>query len=291
MEADEHPPAHDGVVSKLHYQKLVPGKRTGRYIRVPDAGELADEHEETAVHIRDARQGIAASLEVNGFELRKQVTRCSNFLDPAEVSTTYYREVEEIVKETTGCTDVIVFDHTVRETGASSLNVLSETSQAAAPVMRVHTDYTDESAPRRVRDLARSQSYTGTQLSEEDCDRILSSRYCFINVWRSVGETPAIRCPLAVCDAKSVDYSRAIKYEMHFPDRIGSNFALEFSPEHKWYYYPGMDKDECLLFKVFEKEPCRTQSVFHTAFDDPTTPVDAPTRRSIECRTIACFTE
>ena len=282
-------PALDGVVSELHYQRLVPGMRTGRYIRVPDGGELADEHQSTAVYIRNAREGVAASLEATGFELRKQVTQCSDFLDPAAVASTYYPEVETVVKEATGCARVIVFDHTVRETGASSLNVLSETSQAAAPVMRVHTDYTHESAPRRVQDLTQRESYTGVRLSQDECDNILSSRFCFINVWKSVTEEPAVRCPLAVCDARTVDYSRAITYEMHFPDRIGSNFALEPSPEHKWYYYPRMTKEECLLFKVFEKDPLKTQSVFHAAFDDPTTPEDAPTRRSIECRTIACF--
>ncbi|CAE7556666.1 asaB [Symbiodinium microadriaticum] len=289
-EADACAAASDGVVSKLPYQKLVPGKRTGRYIRVPDIGELADEHEQHSVYLRNGR-GVEATLETTGFELRNQATQCTNFFDPAAVATIYYPEVEALVKHSTGCADVIVFDHTIRESGATGLNVLSETSQAAAPVMRVHTDYTDESAPRRLRDLARSESYTGMKLSEEDCERILSSRYCFINVWKSIAEEPATRCPLAVCDAKSVDYSRAIKYEMHFPDRIGSNYALEFSPQHRWYYYPRMGKDESLLFKVFEKDASRTQSVFHTAFHDPTTPADAPTRRSIECRTIACFAE
>ena len=287
-EADVRPAARDGVISELPYQKLVPGKRTGRYIHVPDIGELADEHEQHSVYLRNAR-GIEATLETTGFELRKQATECTNFFDSSAVATIYYPEVEALVRHCTGCGDVIVFDHTIRESGATGLNVLSETSQAAAPVLRVHTDYTHDSAPRRVRDLVRSESYTGTKLSEENCDQILNSRYCFINVWKSIAEEPALRCPLAVCDAKSVDYSKAIKYEMHFPDRIGSNYALEFSPEHKWYYYPRMGKDESLLFKVFEKDPSRTQSVFHTAFHDPTTPEDAPTRRSIECRTIACF--
>ena len=282
-------PALGGVVAELRYQRLVAGKRTGRYIQVPDGGELADEHQVASVYIRDARRALKASLDDNGFELRRQATQCMNFFDPAAVASTYYPEVEAIVREATGCASVIVFDHTVRETGAGSLNVLSDTSQAAAPVMRVHTDYTHESAPRRVQDLTRGESYTGVKLSQEECDRILKSRYSFINVWRSVGEDPALRCPLAVCDANSVDFSKAIRYEMHFPDRIGSNFALEHSPEHKWYYYPRMTRDECLLFKVFERDAGRTQSVFHAAFDDPTTPTDAAPRRSIECRTIACF--
>lgn len=50
-----------------------------------------------------------------------------------------------------------------------------------------------------------------------------------------------------------------------------------------------MKKDECLIFKVYEKTKDGPRFTFHTAFDDPTTPADAPDRESIEVRTIACF--
>ena len=53
--------------------------------------------------------------------------------------------------------------------------VLSDTSQAVAPVMRVHTDCTHESAPRRVQDLTREESYTGVKLFQEESGRILKS--------------------------------------------------------------------------------------------------------------------
>ena len=50
-----------------------------------------------------------------------------------------------------------------------------------------------------------------------------------------------------------------------------------------------MEKEECLMFKVYEKTQDGPRFTFHTAFDDPTTPIDAPDRESIEVRTIACF--
>mmetsp|Transcript_19526 Transcript_19526/g.45418 ORF Transcript_19526/g.45418 Transcript_19526/m.45418 type:complete len:288 (+) Transcript_19526:87-950(+) len=281
----------DGVTAELHYQQLVPGKRVGRYINIPDGGELSDEHNVVKVHVQDGRKHLPdASLEKCGFELRQHVTACGDFKDSAAVTSTYYPEVEALVKAATGCESVMVFDHTIRETSAVGLNVLGETAKAAAPVHRVHTDYSDESAPKRLLDLAKTGSYTGRKLSEEEQAKLAKGRYVFINVWRSIGEGPALRCPLAVCDPGSIDYTKVVKYEMHYPDRVGSNFALEHDPDHKWYYYPKMVRDECLLFKVYEKDDGGAfRSVFHTAFDDPTTPDDAPIRRSIECRTIACF--
>lgn len=50
-----------------------------------------------------------------------------------------------------------------------------------------------------------------------------------------------------------------------------------------------MKKDECLMFYVFNQELEGPRFTFHTAFEDPHTPADAPDRESIEIRTIACF--
>ena len=116
---------------------------------------------------------------------------------------------------------------------------------------------------------------------------------------------------------------------MRFPERTGENYSLRHSPSHRWHYYSRQTKDECLLFKVSESTICRpadlpshrtrwpprslpflTRSwsppfhspsqvydkhedgprfVFHTAFEDPSSPPDAPPRQSIEVRAIAFF--
>ena len=64
---------------------------------------------------------------------------------------------------------------------------------------------------------------------------------------------------------------------------------LRYNENHKWYYYPKMAKDECLVFKVYDKKEDGPRFVFHTAFDDPSSPPNAPPRKSIEVRTIAFF--
>ena len=61
--------------------------------------------------------------------------------------------------------------------------------------------------------------------------------------------------PLAVCDPGTVDDEEYIRYKMIYPDREGENYALLASPAHKWFYYPEMTKEECLLFKVGREWP------------------------------------
>merc|ERR1719215_2149103 len=107
-----------------------------------------------------------ADLERNCFELRKNPTAVRNFKDDEEVKKVYYKEMEDIVKAATGAERVIVFDHTVRDGGAgTSLNV---TSGVAAAVVRVHTDYSDNRGPVRIKTLAEQGGYTGVQLSAEE---------------------------------------------------------------------------------------------------------------------------
>ena len=79
------------------------------------------------------------------------------------------------------------------------------------------------------------------------------------------------------------------RYELRFPDRTGENYSLRHSRAHRWYYFPRQTKDECLVFKVYDKKEDGPRFVFHTAFDDPSSPPDAPPRRSIEARAIAFF--
>ena len=51
-------------------------------------------------------------------------------------------------------------------------------------------------------------------------------------------------------------------YEIRFPDRTGENYSLRHNRSHKWSYYPRMTKDECLVFKVYDKKPDGTRFVF-----------------------------
>eukprot|EP00928_Gymnodinium_smaydae_P061257 TRINITY_DN4538_c0_g1_i1.p1 TRINITY_DN4538_c0_g1~~TRINITY_DN4538_c0_g1_i1.p1 ORF type:complete len:331 (+),score=77.93 TRINITY_DN4538_c0_g1_i1:57-1049(+) len=277
----------------LNYQERPPaGKRNGRYISQPDKGDVSDiaKNYETTMH--DGRAlSPPATLDSMGFALEHHPTKVKNFRDDAEVAKVYYEEMRALVKKTSGAKHVLVFDHTIRESGNTNLNAAAGGS--AAPVPRVHCDYTAEGAPRRLKKLGKegiNSLVRGRNLTEAEVDELASRRFAFINVWRSISdEAPVYRKPLAVCDEKSIKPEDRFLYELIFPDRVGENYSLEFSKDHMWYYYPQQTKDEALVFKVYDKAEDGPRFVFHTAFDDPRCPADAPARISIECRTIAFF--
>ncbi len=51
-----------------------------------------------------------------------------------------------------------------------------------------------------------------------------------------------------------------------------------------------MRREEAIVFKVFDSmKDGRARWGAHTAFDDPTSPPNAPPRESIEIRTLAFF--
>lgn len=275
----------------LNYQEPPPeGFRTGRYINQPDRGDAIDVHLPTRTKMHNARLlSPPATLETAGFTLQSWPTNVANFNDKAEVEDKYYAEVTELVKTVTGASRVLVFDHTVRSSQKANLN--SVAGETAAPVPRVHCDYTAESAPRRLAQFAGIGDTPAEDrlITEAEYADLASRRFAFVNVWRSTSDAPVQRMPLAVCDTRSVPESDHFLYELIFPNRVGENYSLRFSEAHRWHYYPQMTKDECILFKVYDKEESGPRFTFHTAFDDPSTPADAPPRESVEVRTIAFF--
>jgi hypothetical protein len=66
----------------------------------------------------------------------------------------------------------------------------------------------------------------------------------------------------------------------------GSEFV--YSPEHEWWYFPDMTRDEVLFFVFNDSDHSRAWRVVHTAFRDPTVDTATP-RYSVEFRTFAFF--
>ena len=138
----------------LNYQTPHPEKATGRYINQEDKGDVVDTHEAYEVVMRDGRAlETPATLESMGFCLEAQPSRCVDFRDEEAVVETYYEEMRDLVKRTSGASRVLVFDHTIRESGNTNLNAAAGGS--AAPVPRVHCDYTADGAPRRLAQLGK----------------------------------------------------------------------------------------------------------------------------------------
>jgi hypothetical protein len=108
------------------------------------------------------------SLDEQGLMLTRHETKVTNFYDPDEVKTVYYPEVEQLVKNITGATKVVAFDHNVR----CAPRAKEGEAGVSSPVLFAHNDYTIKSGPQRVREL----------LPPEEADALLQHRFAVINV-------------------------------------------------------------------------------------------------------------
>jgi hypothetical protein len=214
------------------------------------------------------------TLDGHGFRFVRHETKVHEFLDEAEVRRVYYPEMEALVKAESGASRVVIFDHTLR----TADDEVREAQKIREPVRRVHNDYTEWSAPQRVRDLL-----------PDEADELLRRRFAIVQVWRPI-RYPVESFPLAICDARSVSTGDFVVSERRYPNRVGQTYAIKYNPRHRWYWFPRMRRDEALVFKVYDSlEDGRARWTAHTAFDDPTAPLQARPRESIEIRTLAFF--
>ncbi len=123
----------------------------------------------------------------------------------------------------------------------------------------------------------------------DQAEELLKRRFAIIQVWRPIRH-PVETYPLAMADARTLSPDDMVISERHAPGRIGQTYAISYNPEHKWFWFPRMRREEALVFKVFDSEKDgHARWTAHTAFDDPTTPPNARPRESIEIRTLAFF--
>jgi len=226
--------------------------------------------------IQNAREHIDdISLDKQGITFTPHETAVKNFYDAEEVKAVYYPEVAELIKKMTGAEKVHVFDHNVR---CAPMCARGENG-AREPVKFAHNDYTLESGPQRVRDL----------LPAEEAEERLQHRFAVINVWRPI-RGPVQDAPLAVCDAASMTQDDFNETDLKYEDRTGEVYSVSHNPNHRWFYFPQMERNEAMLLKCYDSATDgRARFTAHSAFEDPTSPPDAPARESIETRTLVFF--
>lgn len=278
--------------------------------------------EERPMPVHDARRMAAAAqptLARNGFEmLARPVSEPElDFFDHGQVVRTYYPQCAEIVREASGARFVAAFDHNMRSAaGKQSQRRIEGGQQVQGPAHVVHGDYTLTSAPQRLRDLTKPPGTNDTLrdllqagealLDPTEVERVLAGgRFAIINLWRNIAQEPVATHPLALCDAASVQPEHLVVFEIHYHDRVGENYFAKHADSHQWYFYPGLTRDEALLIKQWDSSGALARSdgadadaadpdapctfSFHSAFEDPTAPADAPERWSIEVRCVALY--
>jgi hypothetical protein len=256
-DGEQQPASYGGV-----RQSVADRQRRGRYV----------EHKMRVFNGRAVAGQL--SLEREGFIFVGHETQVRDFYDETEVRLVYYKETEELVKKYSGARRVLVFDHTHR----SADEATREAKLISGPVRAAHNDYTEWSGPQRVRDLL-----------PDEAEELLKGRFAVIQTWRPIRH-PVQREPLAIADARSVGKKELITSKRIYPDRVGETYHMTYNPEHVWYYFPNMTRDEAIVFKCFDSAlDGRARWTAHCAFDDPTSPAEAPPRESIEMRTLAFF--
>jgi hypothetical protein len=258
----------DGPVPEVWFYEPPPGTVVHR---------PGDDPHEMPVADGWARAGTF-SLDCEGFALKEFGHPFDRFDDDDAVRSQFYAPVAEFVRSAVGARRVVVFDHTIRSKVNEQQQTAEHTTTQRAPVMIVHCDYTPLSGPLRVR-----------QLLPDEAEALLARRVAFYNFWKPLKRRVEEK-PLAMCDVTSARPDDMLKMNLRYRDRTGEIFVMRHSSTHRWWYFPHMTPENVVLLKTYESETDgRARFLGHSAFDDPRTPPDAPTRESIEIRTMAFF--
>jgi hypothetical protein len=277
MQITAEKPSTGTIHAKFNYV-VDTGVPLVRYIDWPEMEHLAvpPQYRDYEMAVRDGRPlRRTFDLDTHGFVFVDHPTQVKDFADEAERSRVYDAEVQALIRKHSGARGVLVFDHTIR--------IGDEQAQKAAnarpPVKGVHNDYTEKSAPRRLRDI----------VGDAEAERRMCKRWAIIQVWRPIRGTVLVD-PLGICDGRSIPPQGFILVQRRYQDRTGEVYHIAHNPAHEWFYFPQMTRNEALVFKVFDSDETKvSRFTAHSSFDDPDSPPDAPARESIETRTFAFF--
>jgi hypothetical protein len=229
------------------------------------------------VVIRNARsEPKRLSLGEHGATLIEHRSDLRDFYDDEQLTDVYYPETAAVIKAATGADRVLVFDHNVRR--GQSLALRTSRYRQGRPVLHAHTDFTEVSAVRRLRDHL--------EVDQVDLQR---HRVMQVNLWRPI-RAPLREFPLAICDASSLGPRQLTVVDLIYPDRRGEIYYLAYDPAQRWYYAPDMQVNEAWLIKNYDSaEDGTARFAAHTAFDEPLRGVPVDPRESIEVRAFALF--
>ena len=232
--------------------------------------------------INNAREIEPMAFDDCGFQLVNHTTSMSTndfYNNTDSITSIYYNEICQLIKDTTNATDCIIYHHQIRNNDKKDSN-----SNVQGYANGVHTDYTSYSANHLFLSLYQSEQQPK------------KGRYAIINAWRNISDIPIQQNDLAICDERSLikpdDY-----IELEF---ITNNYStLQYrlndinSKHHRWYYYPKMTKDEVLLFKQYDSKTDITgRYCFHTSLNSIVSLDEVyNTRESIEIRAIVFYND
>jgi hypothetical protein len=238
------------------------------------------------------------TLERHGFALIDAPSAVQDVSDNDVVKSVYMDEVARYVQQATGADFVIANNWMMRSSG----EIASRQKTSDGPYQHIGglqpaagEVHVDTEPSRQLR--AAEASYRKARPDGPGFRRFIISSF-----WRTFSPPPQ-DCPLAVCDARSVRDDEGTPNVLWVVDKIPQGEAMfapmdddsrpaaaifRHNPDHRWWYFSGMTRDEALLFKFHDSDRSGAWRVPHTAFWDKSLP-GAQVRESIECRSIAFF--
>jgi hypothetical protein len=250
------------------------------------------------VPIRNGRIQAPGPWQVHGFERMDHESAVTNWLDPEEVATVHYPEIEAFAQQLTGCTHALVAGHISRNPEQAAVH------QDLAPIQFVHSDFADSYGGllRRTfgeeRNPGSGQALRRAGITAEQA--AAAARILVLQFWRNVGER-RMDLPIAFCDATTVprDHLQAFPVT-NYADGGGPTFdtlGIHYPgtpDQHDWYTYPELQDKEVIAFRTYDTEAAARGEPYwtpHSAFPDPAVEPGKPSRMSIELRATCLFFE
>ena len=286
-----------GIEADITY--LAPGSFINRRFVAPAREVNTGDYLPYKVTIRDARarQGDF-TLESHGFTLLEHQSAVQDFHDKDEVDRLYPSEVAAAIRTRTGADRVATMGWMRRTSGDLSVHQHEEKGYShrgglQPPAAEAHVD----SSPDRVDRMA--QAIYRQHFSSDPPYR----RFLYTSFWRTFSQPPQ-DYPLALCDGNSVEDDEGVPNTMFVVDKIppreemlrpmadeGQAIAaaiFRYNPNHRWWYFSNMTRDEAVLIVFHDSRRVRPWRVPHTAFFDNSR-AHARIRESIELRSLAYF--
>ena len=263
------------VTAQLNFLRPMEGRPVSyQYDPPPGIPQRTGTYDGYAVAIRNARPLAAGlSLDLEGFALLDAPSAFADFHDDKAIGSSYYPEVERLLRAATGAALAIVFDHNVRNAARAARGEAG----IRGPVPNIHNDFTLRSGPDRARRELERRGIESRGL--------LRHRFSIINLWRPIGR-PVEKSPLVLGDARTIADEDLVAADLIYRDRTGETFSVKHNPAQSWYYFPLLTPDQAILIKSYESDPQAARFSPHAAFDDPTSAPGAPERESIEARAL-----
>jgi hypothetical protein len=279
------------VAATLNY--LAPWSARNRLYVAPGDHLSTTQYDPRTVRVASARGREAEfTLDRTGFELVRHRSAVTDFADAAELDGAYTAESRALVRELTGADEVVSLGWMLRRAArdGDGPNALP----ALPPAPDVHVDLHTSAIARGY-----AQVHARSALPAAQAYR----RAVYTSLWRTFSPPPQ-DWPLALCDYRSTDDGEGSPNllfrvaELPAPERIPDDVdeadaesaasVFVYSPAHRWWYFPGMDEGEALIFKLHDTDRLVAWRAPHTSFHDAGATGAYP-RESIELRTVGFF--